>query len=78
MIHHNLPFRDEAEPARVFTPLERIGQTVSWRQEITPIASRPEFQNRIEIRNNFKETEMHTSLFALIRGQLETPAEESA
>jgi hypothetical protein len=46
---------------------------------MTPIASGPEFQNpNIEIRNNFKETEMHTSLFALIRGQLETLAEESA
>jgi hypothetical protein len=35
-------------------------------------------KSNIEIRNNFKETEMHTSLFALIRGQLEPLAEESA
>jgi hypothetical protein len=63
----------------VFKPLERIGQIPSRWQDITPTASGPEFQKpNIEIRNNFKETEMHTSLFALIREQLETLAEESA
>jgi len=44
-----------------------------------PDASGPEFENpNIEIRNSFKETETHTSLFALIRGAAETLAEESA
>jgi hypothetical protein len=32
---------------RCFHTLERIGQTASWWQDIWPIASGPEFQNRI-------------------------------
>jgi hypothetical protein len=52
----------------VFTPLKRIGYTVSRWQDVTPTVSGPEFQNpNIEIRNSFKGTETDTSLFALIR-----------